>query len=109
MYDCLPEGTRTFGLVGSYPDHVHLDTVVEESPQLRSQLLPGFSHVLEPLQLLERCVGLNTCRYANTLIHQINTSIDLNTERLSMNKTDPNYKVYLQAIFRATSTKVESI
>lgn len=32
-----------------YPDHVDLDAVVEESPKLRSQLLPGLGHVLQPL------------------------------------------------------------
>lgn len=32
-----------------YPDHVDLDTVVEESPQLRCQLLPGLGRVLQPL------------------------------------------------------------
>lgn len=41
-----------------YPDHVHLDIIVEEGPELRSQLLPGLGHVLQPLQLLERRVGL---------------------------------------------------
>lgn len=41
-----------------YPDHVHLDVAVQEGPELRSELLPGLGHVLQPLQLLKRGVGL---------------------------------------------------
>lgn len=72
----------------SYPDHVHLDTVVEESPELGAHLLPGLGDVLEPLELLKGCVGLVTHKYThrNTTSGQ-NTLMQSSQMRTSRKKS----------------------